>query len=406
MSVSAINQGTAPSVMASNEAVDGGVSARVLRAPVDPLLTLGVIGLGVCSIMTLHSVTRGFIPSSPNYYVDRQAAYLIVGLIAMLVLAGFDYTLLRRIGRPLYVAMLISLLAVRVLGHASNGSQRAIQFPFFAFQASELGKVLLVVALSGFIVDRFRRIRERSNTAQVMLVGLVAAMLVIVQPDVGSGLVYLAITFTVVFVAGVPGRHLATLAAVGVAAVGLVLVAAPAMGVHLLKPYQEQRLTSFLHPSTDPQKQGYQQEESKIAIGSGQKTGDVSAPQTTLDFVPEDDTDFVFAAVGERYGFVGAALVLSLYALVIWRVLRIMTLAKDLFGAVLSGGVLAMLLFQVFINVGMAIGISPITGITLPLMSYGGSSVLATLLALGLVQSIYARARATHALKGRDLAVI
>jgi rod shape determining protein RodA len=289
------------------------------------------------------------------------------------------------------------------LGHATNGSQRAIQFPFFAFQASELGKVLLVLALSSFVVDRIRHVRERKTTARVMLAGLVAAMLVIVQPDVGSGLVYLAIVFTIVFVAGTPTRHLVTLAAVGVAAVSVVLVAAPALGVHVLKPYQEQRLTSFLHPSTDPQKQGYQQEESKIAIGSGQKTGDAIASQQTLGFVPEDDTDFVFAAVGERYGFVGAALVLSLYALVIWRVLAIMTMAKDLFGAVVAGGVLAMLLFQVFINVGMAIGISPITGITLPLMSYGGSSVLATLLALGLVQSIYARARATQALKGMDL---
>jgi rod shape determining protein RodA len=389
--------------MASAENVDAATPARSLRLGLDPLLTLGVIGLGICSVVTLDSVTKGFIPNSPHYYVDRQVAYLVVGLIAMVVISRLDYAPLRRIGQPMYVALLISLLAVRALGHATNGSQRAIQFPFFAFQASELGKVLLVLALSSFVVDRIRHVRERKTTARVMLAGLVAAMLVIVQPDVGSGLVYLAIVFTIVFVAGTPTRHLVTLAAVGVAAVSVVLVAAPALGVHVLKPYQEQRLTSFLHPSTDPQKQGYQQEESKIAIGSGQKTGDAIASQQTLGFVPEDDTDFVFAAVGERYGFVGAALVLSLYALVIWRVLAIMTMAKDLFGAVVAGGVLAMLLFQVFINVGMAIGISPITGITLPLMSYGGSSVLATLLALGLVQSIYARARATQALKGMDL---
>jgi rod shape determining protein RodA len=386
--------------MASPEASDGTVSARSLALGIDPLLTLGVIGLGICSIVTLGGVTRGFIPGSPDYYVDRQAIYLILGIVAMVVVSRVDYTPLQRFGRPIFAALLVSLVAVRLLGHASNGSQRAIQFPFFAFQASELGKVLLVLALSSFMVERIRHVRDRRTTAQVMLAGLVAAMFVIIQPDVGSGLVFLTIAFAVVFVAGVPARHIAALAALGIAAVALVLVAAPAMGVHVLKPYQEQRLTSFLHPSTDPEKQGYQQEESKIAIGSGQKTGDAIASQTALDFVPEDDTDFVFAAVGERYGFAGAALVLSLFALVIWRVLRIMTMAKDLFGAVVAGGVLAMLLFQMFINVGMAIGISPITGITLPLVSYGGSSVLATLLALGLVQSIYAQARATGALKG------
>jgi rod shape determining protein RodA len=174
------------------------------------------------------------------------------------------------------------------------------------------------------------------------------------------------------------------------------------MGVHLLKPYQEERLTAFLHPSTDAQKQGYQQQESKIAIGSGQKTGrGVNATQTGLNFVPEADTDFIFAAVGERWGFVGASLVLSLFALVVWRLLRILTMSKDLFGALIAGGVVAVVLFQVFINVGMAIGISPITGITLPLMSYGGSSVITTFVALGLAQSIYARARSAQASKGR-----
>ena len=252
------------------------------------------------------------------------------------------------------------------------------------------------------MIERYRHIRERKTTAQVMLAGLVAAMLVIIQPDVGSGLVFVVIAFAVLFVAGVPGKHLLALLAIGAAAIALVLGAAPAVGVHLLKPYQEERLTAFLHPSNDAQKQGYQQQESKIAIGSGQKTGrGVNATQTTLNFVPEDDTDFIFAAVGERWGFIGAALVLSLYALLIWRLLRILTMSKDLFGAVIVGGVVAAMLFQVFINVGMAIGISPITGITLPLMSYGGSSVITTFLALGLAQSIYARSRSAQALKGR-----
>jgi rod shape determining protein RodA len=235
-----------------------------------------------------------------------------------------------------------------------------------------------------------------------MLVALVPALFVIAQPDLGSGMVYVAIALIVLFVAGAPWRHFAGLFALGAVAITVMLAGAPAAGVHLLKPYQVERLTAFLHPSTDARKQGYQQEESKIAIGSGQKTGrGANATQVPLNFVPESHTDFVFAAIGEQYGFVGAALLLSLYALLIWRTLRILTMSKDLFGSLIAGGVAAMLMFQVFVNVGMAIGIMPITGVTLPLMSYGGSSVITTLLAVGLLQSIYAQARAAETLKGR-----
>jgi len=212
----------------------------------------------------------------------------------------------------------------------------------------------------------------------------------------------MVIAFVLLLVAGTPGRQLAALVALVAVSAAFVLAIAPAAGVHVLKPYQAERLTAFLHPSADPRKEGYQQEEAKIAIGSGQKTGRGSdATQIRLNFVPEDHTDFVFAAVGEQYGFVGAGLVLCLYALLIWRTLRILTMSRDLFGSLLAAGVAAMLMFQVFVNVGMTIGIMPITGVTLPLMSYGGSSVITTLLAVGLLQSIYVRARASAALKGR-----
>jgi rod shape determining protein RodA len=212
------------------------------------------------------------------------------------------------------------------------------------------------------------------------------------------------VSLAILFAAGTTWRHFAGLAALGGVAVALVLVAAPAVGVNVLHQYQNDRLTAFLHPTSNPSKQGYQQNQSKIAIGAGQKTGrGDQATQTKLDFLPEHHTDFIFAVVGERYGFVGAALVLSLYALMIWRGLRILTLAKNLFGALVAGGIVAMMMFQVFVNVGMNIGIAPITGIPLPLMSYGGSSVITTLLAMGLLQSIYAQGRAAAALKGRVL---
>jgi rod shape determining protein RodA len=227
-----------------------------------------------------------------------------------------------------------------------------------------------------------------------------------VQPDLGSGLVYVVIGLATLFVAGTGWRHFAALFTLGAIAIALTLVVAPKAGVTVLHDYQKQRLTAFLKPSENPADQGYQQNQSRIAIGSGEKTGRGEfATQTKLNFLPEHHTDFVFAVVGERWGFVGAAFVLSMYALLIWRGLRILTVSKNLFGAIVAGGIVAMLMFQVFVNVGMNVGIMPITGIPLPLFSYGGSSVLTTFLAVGLLQSIYAQGRAAASLKGRVLAL-
>ncbi len=375
------------------------------RLLLDPLLTLAVLGLGVCSVSILGWITSEPVAGQPHYYSERQAIYLVIGAALMVALARIDYARLRHYKVAIYAALIVSILAVLGAGHGTNGSVRAISFPLFSFQASELGKVLLILALSALVVDRSRQLRERETTARVMLAALVPAMLVIAQPDLGSGLVYVSIALMLLFVAGVPWGHLASLLALGAVSIALVLVVAPAAGVQVLHGYQLERLTAFLHPSDNPKnKASYQYLESKIAIGSGQRTGSgANGTQIKGEYVPEAHTDFVFAAIGERYGFVGAALVLSLYALLIWRALRILAIAKDLFGSLVAGGVVAMLMFQVFVNVGMAIGIMPVTGVTLPLMSYGGSSVIATLLAVGLLQSIYVQARATEALKGRVL---
>jgi rod shape determining protein RodA len=375
---------------------------RPWRLPLDPLLTVAILGLAICSVVTLSSATRDLVPGQPRYYVDRQGVYLFAGALLMVALSRLDYSHLRQFKRAIYALLMFSILAVLGLGHTARGSQRAISLPFFSFQASELGKVFLIVALAAFVVDRARHLREWDTTARVMVAALVPAMFVILQPDLGSGMVYVVIAMTLLFVAGTSWKQLGALIALGAVSLAVVLAGAPALGVHVLKPYQVARLTAFLHPTTNAQKEGYQQEEAKIAIGSGQKTGrGAGATQVPLGYVPESHTDFVFAAVGEQYGFVGAALVLSLYALLIWRALRILTMSKDLFGSLVAGGVAAMLMFQVFVNVGMAIGIMPITGVTLPLMSYGGSSVITTLLAVGLLQSIYVQARASEALKGR-----
>jgi rod shape determining protein RodA len=299
--------------------------------------------------------------------------------------------------------MLFGLFAVVLFGGNTRGSRRAIETPLFEIQASELGKVLLAVALAAFVVDRARRLGERDTTARIVLVAMFPATIVMAG-DLGSGLVYIAVLFAVLFVAGISWRHFAGLIALGAISVTLVLAAAPALGVTVIHKYQTERLTSFLYPSDVAGTAGYQQAQSRIAIGSGQKTGRGNqSSQAGLDFLPEERTDFIFAVVGERWGFAGAALVLSLYALLIWRGLRILTMAKNLYGALIAGGIVAMLLFQVFINVGMNVGIMPITGIPLPLLSYGGSSVIATLLAIGLLQSIYAQGRVAAATKGRGL---
>src|SRR5918999_3110717 len=373
---------------------------RLLR--IDPLLLLASIALIACSVYVVGTATQDDIPGDKYYYVYRQAAYGGIGILLMLLLSRFDYSRIREWKAGLYTLMIGAILVVYVVGVSARGSRRAIELGFMNFQSSELGKLLLILALGAFAIDRVRRLDDRETTSRIMLLALAPAMLVIAQPDLGSGLVYIAIALAILFVAGTKWTHFAALGALGAAAVALVLVAAPAVGVEVLKPYQVDRLTAFVNPTDDPQEQGYQLNQSKAAIGAGQKAGRGfdGATQTRLDFLPEHHTDFVFSVVGEAFGFMGAALVLSLYALLIWRALRILTMAKNLYGALLAGGIAAMLMFQVFVNVGMTLGIMPITGVPLPLMSYGGSSVIATFLAIGLLQSIHAQAREVAAAKG------
>jgi rod shape determining protein RodA len=375
---------------------------REWRLRLDPLLLLASLGLVAVSLVALRGATQNDIPGSPDYYVNRQAIYAGIGVVLMYAASRLDYSRLRELRYPVYGLMIALLVLVLGIAQATRGAKAWIPLPGFNFQPSELGKVLLVLALSAFVVDRMRSM-GRHTTARIMLLGLIPTMLVIAEPDLGSAMVYVAATLAVLFVAGAPWRHFAALGALFAVSIALVLVAAPAMGVEVLKPYQVDRLTSFLNPSDVAGDEGYQQQQAKIAVGSGEKTGRgvENATQTSLNFLPEHHTDFIFAVVGETYGFAGAALVLSLYALLIWRGLHILTIAKNLYGALLAGGITVMLLFQLFVNIGMNVGIMPITGVTAPLLSFGGSSMLATFLALGLLHSVHAQARETAAGKGR-----
>jgi rod shape determining protein RodA len=381
----------------------GAPRVRLLR--LDFLMLLATLGLIAFSLVTLNGAVAGE-AQSPRYFVVRQGAYAVVGILLMLVLARIDYSRFRELKIGLYAGLIGLILLVLGAGGATRGSRRWLELPFFRFQPSELGKVLLVLALSAFIIDRIRRMPDREVTSRIMLLALLPTLLVMAQPDLGTGIVYVAIALALLFVAGTKWTHFLALATMAVTAALIVLVAAPALGVPLLKGYQKERLTAFLHKdSADPRDEGYQVQQAETAIGSGQKTGRGShnATQTRLEFLPERHTDFIFAVVGERYGFVGAGIVLSLYAFLIWRALRILTLAKNLYGALLAGGIAVMLMTQVFVNVGGNVGIMPITGIPLPLMSYGGSSVIVTLLALGLLQSVYVQAQETAATKHGEL---
>jgi rod shape determining protein RodA len=368
----------------------------------DPLLLLATLGLVACSLIALNSATANDIPGKPDYYVMRQGTYAAIGIVLMYALSRLDYSRLRELRYPVYGVLIALLVLVLGIAQATRGTKAWIALPGFQFQPSELGKVLLIAALGGFVVDRMRRM-GRDTTARIMLLGLFPTMLVIAEPDLGSALVYVAATLAILFVAGAPWRHFAALFTLFAVAITLVLVVAPKMGVEVLEPYQVDRLTSFLHPSADPGDEGYHQQQALTALGSGEKTGRgvAGATQTSLNFLPEHHTDFIFAAIGETYGFAGCAIVLSLYALLIWRGLHILTVAKNLYGALIAGGITVMLLFQLFVNIGMNVGIMPITGVTAPLLSFGGSSMLATFMALGLLHSVHAQARETAELKGR-----
>jgi rod shape determining protein RodA len=361
---------------------------------IDPYLALAAIGLIITSVLILAFTTKGDVAGNPYFYVIRQSIYGVVGVALMLALTRIDYSRFRELRVGIYTAMVASITIVLLLGAAARGSTRWIELPFFTFQPSEIGKLLLVVALAGFVIDRARQQSDAQRTVRLLLLGVVPGALVMLQPDLGTGLVYGIVTLTVLFIGGIRWTHFAALGGLAVAAVAVVLVLAPAVGAPVLEGYQQERLTSFLNPSDDPADSSYQTNQALIAIGSGGKTGlGDDATQARAGFLPESRTDFIFAVTAERWGFVGAAFVLSLFALLIWRALRIATLSKNLFGSMIAAGVAAMLLFQVFVNVGMNLGVTPVTGIPLPLMSYGGTSVLTTFMAIGLLQSVYVQSQ-------------
>jgi len=358
-------------------------------------ILIGAVGALVAyGLWAIADITRHDVTGDPHYYLTRQVVYASIGLIGLVAAVLIPPDVYRTRWRLIFGGTCF-LIAIVLLTGPIRGSKRWLDLGFFRFQPSEFGKVLFVVALAGFLAERSRRLNEPRTTLSAVGLGLIPTFLVFLQPDFGSALVYCAAVAAVLLVAGTPWSHLAVLAGGTVVVAVLVLGVLPAAGLPLLKDYQQQRLTGFLNPASDPGGTTYNITQSKNAIGSGQLRGrgPENATQTTLNFLPEHHTDFVFASLAEERGFVGAGLLLMLYLLVVWRGLRIITIAREPFTAIVAGGLVIAMLFQIFVNVGMTMGIAPITGIPLPFVSVGGSSMIANLIAVGLLLSIHVRAR-------------
>ncbi len=400
------------------EAVDriGGqpISARMKRkAPIrhlDPVLLFVAICLAIYGAVMVYSATLqdlindGF---DGNHFLRRQAVYVLAGVITLLAVSFFDYRYMRGFAPFIYGATIIGLILVLTpLGAEQKGASRWINFGAFQMQPSELGKVAVVIAVAALLAERKGDVRARDVALTCALVAL-PCFLIFLEPDLGSALVYVSLMGALLLVGGAKIRHFLALAAIG--AVGIVLV----LQMGLLADYQVQRLTSFVDPNPDVQSAGYNLTQSKIAIGSGgirgkglqiqgctprtelarRGEGPDRCPntQTSLDFVPEQHTDFIFTAVGEQLGFVGSAALLALFGLLVWRAIRIATMSRDLFGALVAAGIAGFWIFQLFVNIGMTMGIMPITGIPLPFVSYGGSSLLTNFIAVGLLLNIHMR---------------
>ncbi|HVS84987.1 MAG TPA: rod shape-determining protein RodA [Gaiellaceae bacterium] len=365
---------------------------------VDWLLLAGVAGLVGVGLWGIAGVTKFDVPGQPHYFLDKQILYAATGAVLLVTALLIDPDLYRRYWRIIFGGTVGLIAIVFVAGHAAHGSTRWITVGAFTFQPSEFGKLLFVLALAGFLAERQRAVGSWGTTLKVLGLGIVPVLLVFAQPDLGTALVYLAGLGAMLFVAGASWKHLAVLGTAASLLAVVVLWAGPAMGVDFLKGYQKQRLTCFTHPTTCPVDARYNVEQSIAAVGSGQirGRGPNNATQTRLDFLPEHGTDFVFASFSEQRGFVGASLLLLLYLLVLWRGLRVVTVARDLYSAVVAGGIVVALLFQIFVNAGMTMGVAPITGIPLPFVSVGGSSMIANLAAMGVLLAVHARGRASR----------
>ena len=344
-----------------------------------------VLLLCAISVLEIYSAT---LHTKYIHFHTKQLSYIVGGMVAMFIFAKIDYHRLLDFVPWAYGVCLLALAAVLVVGHKAMGGRRWLKLGPMQFQPSEWVKLVLILAVARYFANLGgRSLTWRDIFKAFALVGL-PMLLVIKQPDLGTTLTYTPILVAGLFLGGINVRQ-----ALILGTCALALVAGVWTSGKLLKPYQKARLTSFINPDSDPRGTGYQIRQSLIAVGSGGVWGKGAAKgtQTQGDFLPIPHADFIFAAFGEEHGFVGSFLVLLLYFSILMRLIQNAQTAADLSGSLIIMGVVAVLTFQIAVNVGMVIGFMPVTGIPLPLMSYGGSSVLFTFLALGVVMNVRMR---------------
>lgn len=354
------------------------MSRRMLRY-VDWPLVAATLGLILGGAVVLFSATRTFL--DPWALVKARAVHAVVGLALLGIFAAVDYRTLGRLWRPLWLVTVVLLVVVDVLGRTAQGAQRWLPLGPVSFQPSEVAKLLLIITLAKHL-DGHREITSLRQVVPVLLHVLIPVVLIVQQPDIGTALVVFAILAAMLFSAGAPLRTMAGLGAAGVGALPLLWP--------LLHDYQRQRLIVFLDPGLDPLGAGYALIQSKIAVGSGQLFGKglLRGTQNLLHFIPEQHTDFIFTVIGEELGFAGAVLTIGLFALWLWRAGAIAAQAKDRLGTLMAVGVLAMIAVHVLVNIGMTVGLAPITGIPLPFISHGGSALIVMLAGTGLLLGI------------------
>jgi rod shape determining protein RodA len=369
-----------------------GAGASIRRDPaapwrhVDLVLVLTVVAIAAFGLLMIHSATKSD-AAGAGTFVEKQTMFCMIGFVGMLIAAVVDYRIIRDFAPVLYGGTILVLLAVKSpLGSTSKGTQAWFDLGPFQLQPSEFAKLALILTIAAYAAAHRGELDLR-RLGIALGIAAPPMALIYLQPDLGTALVFVAVLMGMLLVAGARPKHLVALTLLGVIAV----VAVIQLGV--LKQYQLDRLGAFIKPNADTQRSAYNLNQSKIAIGSGGITGKGlgKGPQTNLSYVPEQHTDFIFTVVGEELGFFGSSLLLVLFGIVVWRTWRAAALSKDLFGTLVCVGVLSMLVFQVFENAGMTMGIMPITGIPLPLFSYGGSSVIATFVAIGLVLNVHMR---------------
>ena len=367
------------------------IHERTALRRIDPVLGAAAIALALTGLAMIYSATNKTLTTlneNPGFYLKKQAVYLVVGLVAMAAAAIVDYRVAKVYAPFIYVGCVGLLLLVQTpLGRVAKGAQRAFQVAGFQLSPSLFTRLGLIAMLAAYLSEIKGELDLR-HVIRATTIAAVPMLLVFIQPDIGTTIILASILVALLVASGAGAKYLAVLALVGSLAIF------GAFQLHIIKDYQVQRITSFLDPQSDALRAGYNKQQAEIAIGSGGLIGKgyLHGTQTNLDYVPEQHTDFIFTVVGEELGFLrGTVPLLLLFGILLWRAFRIALLSKDPFGTFVAAGVFAMIAIQVFVNVGMTIGIMPITGIPLPFISYGGSALISDLIGIGLLQGIHLR---------------